>query len=161
MTHFCYLCAPLVHGGMMKRWPRDALAKPITSTCGLLCYWSSYGETAHILFSETAWLGPSLPLTLLTEQQTVCHSRPFTPWWQVQYLDYNRCLGNVSGTGVNVKHLQLFLGCQQSVVNTEHKNKPFWGYNNVSKHSLAGVSLHLSARIRKAQSLANRWNRIK
>lgn len=52
MTPFCYLCAPLVHGGMMKRWPRDALAEPITSFSGLPFYWSSYSDTGHILFNE-------------------------------------------------------------------------------------------------------------
>ena len=121
MAHSCSLCLPLVQGGVMKRLSKDASVEPITSSSGLLSYWSSYLILIICYLVKLNTAAQVCYLLYLLRSRLYVILISFLSWWWAQYLDHYRCSGNVSHTGLKVRHSQLFLNYKKTMINVRRK----------------------------------------
>ena len=105
----------------MKRLSKDASVEPITSSSGLLSYWSSYLILIICYLVKLNAAAQVCYLLYLLRSRLYVILISFPSWWWAQYLDHNRCSGNVSHTGLKVRHSQLFLNYKKTMINVRRK----------------------------------------
>lgn len=107
------------------RWRDEKVTKGWFNRTNYFPLWSFLlliilSDIDHIVHSETEHCSWSHFLHLLRSRLHVILIS-FPPWWWAQYLDHNGWSGNVSHSGLKVKHWQLFLTYKKTMTNVQRK----------------------------------------